>query len=35
MKNFAIEVLLVEPGERPRKELIYNSLDDFKIIVMI
>ena len=33
MKNFAIEVLLVEPGERPRKELIYNSLDDFKIIV--
>ena len=33
MKNFAIEVLLVEPGERPRKELIYNSFDDFKIIV--
>jgi len=33
MKNFAIEVLLVELGERPRKELIYNSLDVFKIIV--
>ena len=33
MKNFAVEVLLVEPGERPRKELIYNSLDDIKIIV--
>ncbi|MBQ7085990.1 MAG: DUF3846 domain-containing protein [Clostridia bacterium] len=28
-----IAVLVVEPGERPRKEIIFNSLEDFKIIV--
>ena len=33
MVEFAIEVLLVEAGERPRKEIIFNSLEDFKIIV--
>ena len=33
MTEFAIEVLLVEAGERPRKEIIFNSLEDFKIIV--
>ncbi len=33
MREFAIEVLLVEAGERPRKEIIFNSIEDFKIIV--
>ena len=33
MTEFAIEVLFVEAGERPRKELILNSIDSFRIIV--
>ncbi len=33
MKEFVIEVLMVEAGKRPYKEIVFNDLEDFKIIV--
>ena len=33
MKEFVIEVLMVEAGKRPHKEIVFNDLEDFKIIV--